>query len=115
MPIKGNILINRGNDHTESKASEETRKKTTVASTGPEREPAQRIRSSRTAHTQTTMESQSHSHNVPSSNLQCPITLGSDESCPNDITCSHTPPHNPSCVHCLPGNLNMALKKYSSP
>ena len=72
----------------------------TVASTSPEREPAQRIRFSRTPHTKTTWESQGHSHNVPSCNLQCPITPGSDESCPNDITCSHTPPHNLSCVHC---------------
>ena len=72
----------------------------TVASSSLEREPAQRIRFSRTPHTKTTWESQGQNHNVPFCNLQCPITPGSDESCPNDITCSHTSPHNLSCVHC---------------
>ena len=72
----------------------------TVASSGPEKEPAQIIRFSRTPHTKTTWKSQGQNHNVPFCNLQCPITPRSDESCSNDITCSHTPPHNLSRVHC---------------
>ena len=72
----------------------------TVASSSPEREPAQIIRFSRTPHTKTTWKSQGQNHNVPFCNLQCPITPRSDESCSNDITCSHTPPHNLSRVHC---------------
>ena len=113
--IKRSFFIDRGGGHPECEVSEWTRKKTTLASTDPEREPAERIRSSRMASAQPAMESLRHCCSIQFCRPQCTTSSGSVEPSPSESAFPHTQPHI-LFVRALPATeLNMILKQYTSP